>query len=111
MAGEIKNIDLVLNNPSRPFTAILGGAKVSDKIIILEKLISKADNIIIGGGMAFTFIKALGGNIGKSLCEEDRLETARELLVKAKKQGLIFICQPMLLLPIILVMMQIKENV
>lgn len=87
MAGEIKNIDLVLNNPSRPFTAILGGAKVSDKIIILEKLISKADNIIIGGGMAFTFIKALGGNVGDSLLEVDRIPNALNILETAKSRG------------------------
>lgn len=86
MAGEIKNIDLVLNNPSRPFTAILGGAKVSDKIIILEKLISKADNIIIGGGMAFTFIKALGGNVGNSLLEVDRIPNALNILETAKAE-------------------------
>jgi phosphoglycerate kinase len=87
MAGEIKKIDLVLNNPPRPFTAILGGAKVSDKIIILEKLISKADNIIIGGGMAFTFIKALGGNVGNSLLEVERVPNALNILETAKSRG------------------------
>ena len=70
-----------------PFTAIIGGAKVSDKIMILERLLEKADNIIIGGGMAYTFFKAMGGNIGSSLCEADKLDTAKELLEKAKAKG------------------------
>jgi phosphoglycerate kinase len=87
MAGEVESIDKVLNNSLKPFTAIIGGAKVSDKILIIEQLMNTADNIIIGGGMAFTFLKALGGTIGKSLCEEDRLETASELLDKAKKKN------------------------
>lgn len=90
MANEVASINQVLTQAQKPFTAIIGGAKVSDKILIIEKLLNKANNIVIGGGMAFTFIKALGGNIGKSLCEEDRLETARELLVKAKKAGVNF---------------------
>lgn len=87
MAGEVASIDKVLNKSEKPFTAIIGGAKVSDKILIIEQLMSKADNIIIGGGMAFTFVKAMGGQIGKSLCEDDRLETAKELLGKAKAKG------------------------
>lgn len=87
MAGEIASIDKVLNKAEKPFTAIIGGAKVSDKILIIEQLMNKANNILIGGGMAFTFVKAMGGNIGKSLCEDDRLETAKELLAKAKKKG------------------------
>ena len=87
MAGEVASIDKVLNQSQRPFTAIVGGAKVSDKILIIEQLMNKADNIIIGGGMAFTFVKAMGGHIGKSLCEDDRLETARELMEKAKVKG------------------------
>ncbi|MBC7865185.1 MAG: phosphoglycerate kinase [Bacteroidia bacterium] len=87
MAGEVENINKVLTKAEKPFTAIIGGAKVSDKILIIEQLLSKANNIIIGGGMAFTFIKAQGGHIGKSLCEDDRLETAKELLVKAKSAG------------------------
>ena len=74
MSGELSSIDKVMNGAQKPFTAIMGGAKVSDKILILEQLMKKANNIIIGGGMAFTFIKAMGGNIGKSLLEEDRLE-------------------------------------
>lgn len=88
MAGEISSIDKVLNKSEKPFTAIIGGAKVSDKIMIIEQLMNKADNIIIGGGMAFTFVKAMGGKIGKSLCEDDRLETAKQLLDKAKAKGI-----------------------
>ncbi len=87
MAGEVASINKVMNNSEKPFTAIIGGAKVSDKILIIEQLMSKADNIIIGGGMAFTFVKAMGGHIGKSLCEEDRVEIAKELLQKAKTKG------------------------
>lgn len=93
MAGEVGSINKVLNQSQKPFTAIIGGAKVSDKILIIEQLMEKADNIIIGGGMAFTFIKALGGSIGKSLCEEDRLETAKQLLAKAKVKG-VNLCIP-----------------
>lgn len=87
MAGEVASIDKVLNKAEKPFTAIIGGAKVSDKILIIEQLMNKANNILIGGGMAFTFVKAMGGNIGKSLCEDDRLETAKDLLAKAKAKG------------------------
>jgi phosphoglycerate kinase len=87
MAGEVASIDKVLNNAEKPFTAIIGGAKVSDKILIIEQLMNKAGNILIGGGMAFTFVKAMGGQIGKSLCEDDRLDIARELLSKAKAKG------------------------
>lgn len=85
MSGELNSINKVLTSSEKPFTAVMGGAKVSDKILILEQLISKANHIIIGGGMAFTFIKALGGNIGKSLVEDDRLETALNILEKAKQ--------------------------
>jgi phosphoglycerate kinase len=87
MAGEVDSINKVLNGAEKPFTAIIGGAKVSDKILIIEQLMNKANNILIGGGMAFTFVKAMGGQIGKSLCEEDRLETAKNLLSKAKEKG------------------------
>ncbi len=87
MSGEIASVNKVLNGAVKPFTAIMGGAKVSDKILILEQLISKADNIIIGGGMAFTFVKAQGGQIGKSLVEEDKLETALNILKTAKEKG------------------------
>jgi phosphoglycerate kinase len=87
MSNELKNADKILHNPPRPFTAILGGAKVSDKILILELLLGKADNIIIGGGMAFTFIKALGGEIGNSLVEKERLEVALKILSQAKAKG------------------------
>ena len=87
MAGEVASIDKVINGAQKPFTAIVGGAKVSDKILIIEQLMSKANNILIGGGMAFTFVKAMGGTIGKSLCEDDKLDLAKELLAKAKAKG------------------------
>ena len=90
MNAEITNADKVLNSSEKPFTAILGGAKVSDKIEIIENLLKKADNIIIGGGMAYTFLKAQGKEIGKSLCEEDKLDLANEILAKAKEQHVIF---------------------
>ena len=93
MANEVASIDKVLNKTEKPFTAIVGGAKVSDKILIIEQLMSKADNIIIGGGMAFTFVKALGGQIGKSLCEDDRLDIAKALIGKAKVNG-VNLCIP-----------------
>lgn len=85
--NELKAMDKVLHSPERPFTAIMGGAKVSDKILIIENLLGRVDNLIIGGGMTYTFIKAQGGKIGKSLCEEDKLELALELLKKAKEKG------------------------
>lgn len=87
MAGEIANAMKVLDNPARPFTAIVGGAKVSDKLLIIENLMNLADNIIIGGGMAYTFAKAIGGQIGKSLCEDDRMPLTLELIEKAKAKG------------------------
>ncbi len=87
MEAEVVSADKVLNQSAKPFLAIIGGAKVSDKILIIENLLLKATDIIIGGGMAYTFMKAQGGNIGNSLCEDDRLETARELLEKAEAKG------------------------
>ena len=84
---EIKFIGGAVDNPERPLVAILGGAKVSDKIAVIENLLEKADKVIIGGGMAYTFIKALGGKIGKSICENDKLDLALEILDKAKKLG------------------------
>ena len=87
MEGEVRSAERVLHKSERPFTAIIGGAKVSDKILIIENLLKKANDIIIGGGMAYTFIKAMGGKIGNSLCEEDRLDMARELLEKAAGMG------------------------
>lgn len=87
MEGEVLAAEQVLNNSQKPFTAIIGGAKVSDKIMIIENLLDRATDIIIGGGMAYTFFKAQGCNIGNSLCEEDRLDTARELLKKAEAKG------------------------
>jgi len=87
MEGEVKAAEQVLNSAQKPFTAIIGGAKVSDKILIIENLLEKATDIIIGGGMAYTFFKAQGGHIGNSLCEDDRLEMALDLLNKAKAKG------------------------
>jgi phosphoglycerate kinase len=87
MEGEVKSAEKVLHNSEKPFTAIIGGAKVSDKILILENLLDKASDIIIGGGMAYTFLKAMGGKIGNSLCEEDRLGTAEEIMKKANDKG------------------------
>lgn len=84
MAKEVENLRKILQSPERPFTAIVGGAKVSDKIKVLESLLNTADNIIIGGAMAFTFIKAQGGNVGKSLCEEEHLQTAIDFLNKVE---------------------------
>jgi len=85
--NELKAMDKVLTSNEKPFTAIMGGAKVSDKILIIENLLDRAQNLIIGGGMTYTFIKAQGGKIGKSLCEEDKLELALDILKKAKEKG------------------------
>jgi phosphoglycerate kinase len=85
--NELKAMDKVLNEAQKPFTAIMGGAKVSDKIMIIENLLDRVDNLIIGGGMTYTFIKAQGGQIGKSLCEEDKLDLAKEVLAKAAAKG------------------------
>ena len=87
MEGEVKSAEKVLHEASKPFVAIIGGAKVSDKILIIENLLERATDIIIGGGMAYTFWKAQGKMIGKSLCEEDRLGLALELIEKAAKKG------------------------
>jgi phosphoglycerate kinase len=87
MEREVKSAEKVLHQSEKPFTAIIGGAKVSDKILILENLLDRATDIIIGGGMAYTFVKALGGKTGQSLCEEDRLSTAEALLNKALLKG------------------------
>ncbi len=87
MAAEVENAKQVLENAQRPFTAIMGGAKISDKILLIEKLLDKVDNLIIGGGMSYTFFKALGGKIGNSLVEEDKLDLAKSLIKKAKEKG------------------------
>ena len=87
MEGEVSSAEKVLHQSEKPFTAIIGGAKVSDKILIIENLLERATDIIIGGGMAYTFMKARGGKIGSSLCEDDRLETAKDLLKKATEKG------------------------
>ena len=87
LAKEIESIDKVLKNSEKPVTAILGGSKVSTKITIIENILDKVDHMIIGGGMTFTFIKALGGKIGNSICEDDKMELALEILEKAKAKG------------------------
>lgn len=87
MQAEVENADRILQHAERPFTAIMGGAKISDKILIIEKLLDKVDNLIIGGGMTYTFTKAQGGKIGTSLLEADRQELALEILKKAEEKG------------------------
>lgn len=87
MAGELASINKVLKDTKRPFTAVLGGAKVSGKIEIIKNLLDKVDNLIIGGGMMFTFIKAMGGTVGNSLIEEELIETAKQAIVDAEKRG------------------------
>jgi phosphoglycerate kinase len=87
MAGELANAEKVLNGAAKPFTAVMGGSKVSDKIQLIERLLDKVDNLIIGGGMAYTFAKAAGGTIGTSLLEADKLDLANELVAKAKAKG------------------------
>jgi phosphoglycerate kinase len=87
MEAEVKSAEKVLHSSEKPFTAIIGGAKVSDKILILENLLDRATDIIIGGGMAYTFMKAMGGKIGTSLCENDRISNAEELIKKAEMKG------------------------
>ena len=87
MEGEVSSAEKVLHSAEKPFTAIIGGAKVSDKIMIIENLLERATDVIIGGGMAYTFYKAVGGHVGKSLVEEDRLDTAKELMAKAEAKG------------------------
>ena len=85
--SELKAMDKVLHSSEKPFTAIMGGAKVSDKILIIENLLDRAQNLIIGGGMTYTFVRAQGGKIGKSLCEDDKLDLALEILKKAAEKG------------------------
>ena len=85
--SELKAMDKILLSAEKPFTAVMGGAKVSDKILIIENLLNKVNNLIIGGGMTYTFVKAQGGKIGKSLCEEDKLSLALDILKKAKDKG------------------------
>lgn len=87
MAAELDNAKKVMERAAKPFVAIMGGAKISDKILIIEKLLDKVDHLIIGGGMSYTFYKALGGNVGKSLVEEDKLDLAKDLIKKAKAKG------------------------
>lgn len=85
--SELAAMDKILKNPGKPFTAVMGGAKVSDKIMIIDNLLDRVDNLIIGGGMTYTFIKAMGGKIGNSLCEADKLDVAKAVIEKAKAKG------------------------
>ena len=85
--SELAAMDKVLHNPQKPFTAIMGGAKVSDKILLIENLLNRVDNLLIGGGMTYTFVKAMGVKIGNSLCEADKLDLALSLITKAKEKG------------------------
>ena len=87
MEKELRCLSQALDNPTRPFTAVVGGAKVSSKIGVLENLLDKVDNLIIGGGMAYTFVKANGGNIGNSICEDDQMEVAKAIEAKAQAKG------------------------
>lgn len=87
LKAELENADKILNNAEKPFTAIMGGAKISDKIEIIERLLDRVDNLIIGGGMSYTFFHAMGGKVGDSLVEEDKLDLANELIRKAKDKG------------------------
>jgi len=87
LAKEIESLNKVLNNSEKPVTAVLGGSKVSSKITVIENILDKIDHMIIGGGMTFTFIKALGGHIGNSLCEDDKLDLALDILAKAKAKN------------------------
>ena len=87
MENEVRNLEKLMQNPPRPFTAIIGGSKVSSKIGILENLLDKVDNMIIIGGMRYTFTKALGGKIGNSICEDDKLDLARELMHRMDEKG------------------------
>ncbi|MDZ4716315.1 MAG: phosphoglycerate kinase [Cytophagales bacterium] len=87
MAAELENARKVLGHAEKPFTAIMGGAKISDKLLIIEKLLDRVDHLVIGGGMAYTFFKALGGKVGNSLVEEDKLELAKELIQQAKAKN------------------------
>ena len=86
--SEVESLDKIMANPVRPLTAIMGGAKVSTKITIIANMLNKVDNLIIGGGMIFTFVKALGGNIGASLCEDDYLELAKKIIEDSKEKGI-----------------------
>ena len=106
MEKEITYLNKVTESPERPMVAVMGGAKVSDKILVIENLLNKVDSLLVGGGMAFTFLKAMGKNIGKSLCEDPQVPTAKKIMEKAKQSG------KNLLLPLdVVVAAEIKEGV
>src|SRR4030067_1974683 len=104
MQKELDYLGKALSNPQRPFVAILGGAKISEKLLVIDNLLTKADAVLIGGGMAFTFVKAKGGRIGASLAEDDRLEYCRGVLDKVKNNGL------KMLLPIDIIVSEDVQN-
>ena len=111
MAAELANADKVIKRAAKPFTAIMGGAKISDKILIIENLLDKVDNLIIGGGMAYTFFKALGGSIGNSLVEAEKLDLAKELIAKKQRKREWISCYLLIpLLPISLLPMPILKS-
>ena len=87
LAHEVENLEKLLHHAAHPFTAVIGGSKVSSKIDVLQNLIDRVDNMIIGGGMAYTFVKAMGGKIGRSLCEDDKMDVAREVMAACEKKG------------------------
>jgi phosphoglycerate kinase len=87
MQAEIENANKVLESGEKPVTAVMGGSKISDKILVIERLLGQVDNLIIGGGMSYTFVKANGGNVGKSLCEHDKLDLAKDIMKKAQAKG------------------------
>ncbi|MQL54079.1 phosphoglycerate kinase, partial [Desulfofundulus thermobenzoicus] len=91
MQKELEVLGKAISNPDRPFTAIIGGAKVKDKIGVIESLLDKVDNLIIGGGLAYTFVKALGHEVGKSLLEEDKVDLAKSFMDRAKEKGVNFL--------------------
>jgi phosphoglycerate kinase len=105
LAAEIESVDRVLKNAERPLTAVMGGAKVSSKISIITNLLDTVDHIIIGGGMTFTFVKAMGGKVGSSLVEDDFLDTAKQILESAKAKGVqIHLTHRFVIVPTVLTM-------
>lgn len=110
MEKELDVLGKAVTNPERPFTAIIGGAKVKDKIGVIESLLDKVDNLIIGGGLAYTFVKALGYEVGKSLLEEDKIELAKSFIIARKKKALNSICRKTFSLLMISLTMQTSKS-